>query len=143
MFDIGWQELVVIAVVALVVVGPKDMPVAIRAVSRWAAKARGLAREFQQGLDEVVREAELQDIQKNIEDVKTFDVKGEIAKTIDPTGEVAKTLDLSDVEKGLGDTTRALTYDPALDSVGPMPSESPSEPPSPPAATPDKSGENK
>ena len=112
MFDIGWQELVVIAVVALVVIGPKDMPVAIRAVSRWVGKARSLAREFQQGLDEVVREAELQDVKKTIEEVKTFDVQGEIAKTIDPTGEVAKTLDMGDIEKNIADTTRALTHDP-------------------------------
>ncbi len=125
MFDIGWQELIVIGVVALVVIGPKDMPVAIRAVSRWAGKARALAREFQQGLDEVVREAELQDIKKTIDEVQTFDVKGEIAKTVDPTGEVAKTLDMSDVEKTVG----ALTYDPAaVADAGPV-------------AAPDKPGE--
>ena len=129
MFDIGWQELIVIGVVALVVIGPKDMPVAIRAVSRWAGKARALAREFQQGLDEVVREAELQDIKKTIDEVQTFDVKGEIAKTVDPTGEVAKTLDMSDVEKTVGETARALTYDPAaVADAGP-------------AAAPDKPGE--
>ena len=143
MFDIGWQELVVIGVVALVVIGPKDMPVAIRAVSRWAGKARALAREFQQGLDEVVREAELQDIKKNIEGVKTFDIKSEIAKTVDPAGEMAKTLDLSDVEKSIGDTARALTYDPASDVAGLTPPESPLGTLPPPAATPDKPGETK
>ena len=117
MFDIGWQELLVIGVVALVVIGPKDMPTAIRAVSRWAAKARALAREFQQGIDEVVREAELQDVKKNIEEVQTLDLKNEIAKTVDPTGEVAKSLDLSGVEKNLDDTARALTYEPSASAA--------------------------
>ena len=112
MFDIGWQELLVIGVVALVVIGPKDMPLAIRAMSRWASKARALAREFQQGIDEVVRESELQDIKKNIEEVQSLDLKNEIAKTVDPTGDIAKNLDLGDVEKTLDTTARALTYDP-------------------------------
>ena len=136
MFDIGWQELLVIGVVALVVIGPKDMPIAIRAVSRWAAKARGLAREFQHGLDEVVREAELQDIKKNIEEAKTFDVTGEIAKAVDPTGEVAKTLDLGGVEKELSDSARALTYEPPVDEP-PVDEPPPAEPPKPekPAGT--------
>ncbi len=127
MFDIGWQELLVIGVVALVVIGPKDMPTAIRAVSRWAAKARALAREFQQGIDEVVREAELQDVKKNIEEVQTLDLKNEIAKTVDPTGEVAKSLDLSGVEKNLDDTARALTYEP---SAGAAAADAPQAPPS-------------
>jgi sec-independent protein translocase protein TatB len=117
MFDIGWQELLVIGVVALIVIGPKDMPAAIRAVTRWASKARALAREFQQGIDEVVREAELQDVKKKLEDVQTFDLQGEIAKTVDPTGEVAKNLDLSGVQKSLDDTARALTYEPPADEA--------------------------
>lgn len=133
MFDIGWQELVVIGVVALIVIGPKDMPTAIRAVSRWAAKARALAREFQQGIDEVVREAELQDVKKQIEEVRTLDLESAIAKTVDPTGEVAKTLDLSGVEKTLDDTARALTYDPSASqgSDGAPPTVAP--PPAPPS----------
>ncbi|MEK7245884.1 MAG: Sec-independent protein translocase protein TatB, partial [Pseudomonadota bacterium] len=126
---IGWQELLVIGVVALIVIGPKDMPTAIRAVSRWAAKARVLAREFQQGIDEVVREAELQDVKKNIEDVQTLDLRNEIAKTVDPTGEVAKSLDLGEVEKTLDDTARALTYEPPAGEApadAPAPVSSPS-----------------
>ena len=130
MFDIGWQELLVIGVVALVVIGPKDMPTAIRAVSRWAAKARALAREFQQGIDEVVRDAELQDVQKQIEEVRTLDIQSEVAKTVDPTGELAKTLDMSGVEQTLGDSARVLTQEPAqgLPSAEPPPA-LPSVPP--------------
>ena len=146
MFDIGWQELLVIGVVALIVIGPKDMPTAIRAVSRWAAKARALAREFQQGIDEVVREAELQDVKKQIEDVRTLDLESEIAKTVDPTGEVAKTLDLSGVEKSLDDSARALAYQPPAgeapagaplaEAPPPAPASSVAPPPAAPATMP-------
>jgi sec-independent protein translocase protein TatB len=119
MFDIGWQELLVIGVVALVVIGPKDMPTAIRAVSRWAAKARALAREFQQGIDEVVREADLQDVRKQIQSLESTDAKSEIAKVVDPTGELAKDLDLSGIEKSLDASARALTQDSSVGSTTP------------------------
>jgi sec-independent protein translocase protein TatB len=119
MFDIGWQELLVIGVVALVVIGPKDMPTAIRAVSRWAAKARALAREFQQGIDEVVREADLQDVRKQIQSLESTDAKSEIAKVVDPTGELAKDLDLSGIEKSLDASARALTQDSSAGSTTP------------------------
>ena len=136
MLDVSWQEILVIAAVAVVVIGPKDMPTAIRAVSRWAAKARALAREFQQGIDEVVREAELQDVQKQIEDVRSLDLEGEIAKTVDPTGEVAKTLDLSGVEKSLGDSARALAHEPAAGEA-PAGADSRDAPAGAPAPAPD------
>lgn len=117
MFDIGWQELLVIGVVALIVIGPKDMPTAIRAVSRWASKARALAREFQQGIDEVVREADLQEVKKQIEHIESIDAKNAIAKTIDPTGEIAKDLDFGGVEKSLADSARALTEESAASAA--------------------------
>jgi sec-independent protein translocase protein TatB len=136
MFDIGWQELLVIGVVALLVIGPKDMPAAIRAVSRWAAKARALAREFQQGIDEVVREADLQDVRKQIQSLESTDAKSEIAKVVDPTGELAKDLDLSGIEKSLDASARALTQD--TSTTSPAPAVSPSAAPSPSEPTPAK-----
>ena len=62
MFDIGWQELFILAVLAIIVVGPKDLPRAIQTVTHWIRKARSMARDLQDGLDDVVREAELDDI---------------------------------------------------------------------------------
>ena len=62
MFDIGWQELFLLAVLAIIVIGPKDLPGAIRTVTTWIRKARSMARDFQDGLDDVVREAELDSI---------------------------------------------------------------------------------
>lgn len=69
MFDIGWSELLVIGIVALVVIGPKDLPQAFRIVGQWVAKARGLAREFQSHVDELMREADVQDMKREFRDM--------------------------------------------------------------------------
>ena len=64
MFDVAPTELLLVAVVALVVIGPKDLPRAMRFVGRWVGKARGVARHFRSGLDEMVRQAELEEMEK-------------------------------------------------------------------------------
>ena len=64
MFDIAPTELLIVAVVALVVIGPKDLPRVMRTVGQWAAKARGMARHFRSGLDTMMREAELEEMEK-------------------------------------------------------------------------------
>ncbi len=98
MFDIGWQELFIVAVLAIIVVGPKDIPRAIRTMTGWMRKAKDMARDFQNGMDDIVREAELEDIRKEAEKAAGFNLEDEIKKTIDPTGEVTRELeDLSKV----------------------------------------------
>ena len=62
MFDIGWSELLVIGVVALIVVGPKDLPVMFRTLGRMTGKARGMAREFSRAMDDAARESGVKDI---------------------------------------------------------------------------------
>jgi sec-independent protein translocase protein TatB len=64
MFDIAPTELMLVAVIALVVIGPKDLPKAMRFVGNWMGKARGMARHFRAGLDTMVREAELEELEK-------------------------------------------------------------------------------
>jgi sec-independent protein translocase protein TatB len=64
MFDVAPTELLLVAVVALVVIGPKDLPRAMRIVGQWVGKARGMARHFRSGLDTMVRESELADMEK-------------------------------------------------------------------------------
>src|SRR5688572_33347415 len=64
MFDIGYSELLLIAVVALIVIGPKDLPNVMRAVGKWVGKARGMARHFRSGVDTMMREAELEEMEK-------------------------------------------------------------------------------
>ncbi|WP_372572455.1 Sec-independent protein translocase protein TatB [Ruegeria jejuensis] len=66
MFDLGWTELLVIGIVALIVVGPKDLPVLFRNVGRWVGKARGMAREFSTAMHEAADEAGVNDISKGL-----------------------------------------------------------------------------
>ena len=70
MFDIGWSELVVIAVVALIAIGPKELPGVLRMVGQWMGKARKMAGEFQGQFNEAMREAEMADVKKAFDDIK-------------------------------------------------------------------------
>lgn len=64
MFDVGAPELLVIAIVAIVVVGPKDLPRLLRTVGQWVGKARRATQHFRSGIDAMIREAELEEMQK-------------------------------------------------------------------------------
>lgn len=90
MFDIAWSELGIIAVVALVVIGPKDLPKVLRTVGQWTSKARSMAREFQSGIDDMVRESELDELRKAAKQVTDFSVESEVKKSIDPDGSLEK-----------------------------------------------------
>ena len=68
MFDVAPTELLLVVVVALVVIGPKDLPKAMRFVGKWMGKARGMARHFRSGLDTMMREAELEELEKQWRD---------------------------------------------------------------------------
>jgi sec-independent protein translocase protein TatB len=92
MFDFAWSEIVVIAVVALVVIGPKDLPKVLRTVGVWVGKARNIAREFQGSLDQMIREAELEDVRKEVEKATSMDLAHDIENTIDPGGEMKRGL---------------------------------------------------
>jgi sec-independent protein translocase protein TatB len=70
MFDIGWSELMVIGVVALIAIGPKELPGVLRMVGQWLGKARKLAGEFQGQFQEAMREAEMADLKKSFDEVK-------------------------------------------------------------------------
>jgi sec-independent protein translocase protein TatB len=64
MFDVAPSELLLVAVVALVIIGPKDLPRVLRFVGQWVGKAKGVARQFRSGFDEMVREAELREMEE-------------------------------------------------------------------------------
>ena len=102
MFDIGWPELMVIAVLTVLVVGPKELPRVIRSVSGIIRKVRMMTSEFQSGLDEMAREADLDDIKKTMMGAGGTDIKDEIEKAIDPDGDVKKSFKnlKSDLKKG-------------------------------------------
>ena len=100
MFDIGWSELVVIAVVALIAIGPKELPGVLRMVGQWMGKARKMAGEFQGQFQEAMREAEMADLKKTFDDVKdaatgftTDNVMTSLQK------DVGDTLKIDDIDK--------------------------------------------
>jgi sec-independent protein translocase protein TatB len=69
MFDIGWSEIVVIGVVALIVIGPKELPAVLRAIGQWTTKIRRMAGEFQSQFQEAMREAEMSDLKKQVDEL--------------------------------------------------------------------------
>lgn len=92
MFDIGWPELMIIALITILVVGPKEIPRVLRTVTQIMRKLRSMANEFQSGIDELAREAELDDLKKDIERTASKDLAGDLEKSIDPTGDVTKSM---------------------------------------------------
>ncbi len=98
MFDFAWSEIAVIAVVALIAIGPKDMPVAIRAVTGWLKKARRMAAEFQTHVDEMVREANLDEVRDHINELRNFDVKSMVEQTVDPDHSLRDTFSSNPLE---------------------------------------------
>ncbi|HEY3916841.1 MAG TPA: Sec-independent protein translocase protein TatB [Stellaceae bacterium] len=92
MFDFAWSELALIAVVALIVIGPKDLPRVMRVVGQWTRRARAVAREFQGSLDQMMREAELDEVKRHIDRAASFNVDHEIRSAIDPTGDLQRSL---------------------------------------------------
>lgn len=71
MFDIGWGELLVIGIIALIAIGPKELPTVMRTVGHWMGKVRRMASEFQGQFQEALREAELEELKKQADDIKS------------------------------------------------------------------------
>ena len=70
MFDLSWSHILILLVVALVVVGPKDMPRLLRIIGQWVGKARGMANEFRKSFDDMARQSELDELRKEIENLR-------------------------------------------------------------------------
>jgi sec-independent protein translocase protein TatB len=92
MFDFAWSEIALIGVVALIAIGPKDLPVAIKAVTGMIKKARRMAAEFQTHVDDMVREADLTEVRNQFRDVRNFDLKGFVERNVDSDGTIRSTL---------------------------------------------------
>ncbi|SDN83221.1 Sec-independent protein translocase protein TatB [Phyllobacterium sp. OV277] len=84
MFEVGWSEILVIVIVLIVVVGPKDLPKMLRAFGKATAKFRATAGEFRRQFDEALKEAELDDVRDIINDAKSLDPRNDIRKVFDP-----------------------------------------------------------
>jgi sec-independent protein translocase protein TatB len=92
LFDLGWSEILLIGTVALVFIGPKDLPKAMRVAGYWMRKARTLSREFQSSIDQMIREAELDEMRQDLKKAAEFDLNKEFHNTIDPTGSLRESL---------------------------------------------------
>src|SRR5246500_1513065 len=92
LLDLGWSELLLIGVVALVVIGPKDLPKALRVAGYWVRKARTMSREFQSSVEQMIREAELDEVRQELKKATEIDIDKEFRRTIDPTGSLAESL---------------------------------------------------
>src|SRR4249919_3444643 len=101
MFDIGWSELLLIGIVALIAIGPKELPGALRTLGQWMGKVRRMASEFQSQFNEAMREAELADLKKEVDEMAT---KAQSYAQFDPIEDIRK-----DIESAAGPP-------PALDS---------------------------
>jgi sec-independent protein translocase protein TatB len=96
MFEIGWTEMLVIAVVMFVVVGPKDLPKMLRTFGKTTAKLRSMAGDFQRQFNEAPKEAELDDVKKSVDSLKSLNPATEIKKQLNPFEKAA-----ADVRSGL------------------------------------------
>ena len=98
MFDIGWPELMLVAVLVIVVVGPKDLPRVMRTVAHYVGKAKSMTREFRGYVDDMVRESELDEIKSQIEAGADLDAGGLVENTIDPDRDIQDALAFDDSE---------------------------------------------
>lgn len=118
MFDIGWTEMALIAVVAVIVIGPKELPKVMRELGTWVARARGMSRVFMDQLEEMSRQSGIDEVRKEAEALRRINPAQQLEKTIDPDG-----------------TLKAQVSD--LRNIG-----APPEPSLPPPAPPKPSGED-
>lgn len=88
MFDIGWVEMMVVVVVMIIVIGPKDLPVVLHTMGRWIARVRAMARNFQDGIEELAEESGLDQMRDEVRSIRDFSIEDEIEKAIDPEGEM-------------------------------------------------------
>ncbi|HXW24017.1 MAG TPA: Sec-independent protein translocase protein TatB [Xanthobacteraceae bacterium] len=112
MFDIGWGKIVIIAVIALIVIGPKELPAVLRTVGQWMGKIRRMAAEFQGQFQEAMREAEMADLKKSVDAIA--EATRDIGKGFDPLDSVRK-----DVESSFAETPAASAPPPAAEAPAP------------------------
>src|SRR5919199_1927763 len=117
MLEIGWGKLVLIGIVALIVIGPKELPAVLRTLGQWTTKLRRMASEFQSQFQEAMREAEMADIKKSVDEISG---KAQSYTSFDPVGEVRR--DYESTQRQIENTTPTLPGEPpkvAADTLPP------------------------
>ncbi len=132
MFDVAWDELALIAVISVIVIGPKDLPKVMRQAGRWARKAREMAAEFQRGVDEMMRESELAELKQQVEKASdTTALRRQVEAAIDPDHKIAEGLAPPVLDAPSVHPAAAVPPPPAAD-----PQPAPAPQPATPAASP-------
>jgi sec-independent protein translocase protein TatB len=113
LLDWGWSEILLIGIVALVVIGPKDLPRAMKVAGFWIRKAREMSREFQSSVDQMIREAELDEVRQDFNKIGEFDLEHEFHKTVDADGSLAEGLKPPELEFSAPAAHEATAEEPA------------------------------
>lgn len=133
MFEVGWSELLVIAVVLIVVVGPKDLPPMLRAFGKMTSRARKVAGEFRAQFDEALREAELDDVKQTIADAQKLNPVHSLREAMNPLRQMGNDIK-ADLQRSSSSSTPAVeSSDPSMGlpemqplATGPVPAAPPS-----------------
>jgi sec-independent protein translocase protein TatB len=130
MFDISWTEFLLIGVVALIVIGPKELPTVMRTLGQYTRKIRGMAADFQNQFQEAMREAEMADLKKQVDDmasdIKNYDPLKDVRTDLESIGK--------DFEKSLDTSAERKPAEPALELPEPAPALPPPDAAAAPAA---------
>lgn len=122
---LDWNELLIIGAAALIFIGPKELPGTLRTIGKFVAKARTMAREFQTNVDDMVREAELDEVKKQVQKLEYGGLERMVQETVDPKGQLSKALEAPDLNAALSPPASA-----------PAPAPAPAAPSVPAAPTP-------
>jgi sec-independent protein translocase protein TatB len=131
MLDIGWSEIAVIVVVALIVIGPKDLPKVLKTVGIWVRKARMLTRDFQNSVDEMIREADLEDVRRQATELRNINIGREVEKTIDPSGSLRDAFDPNITARPRAEDDGEAESDRLAHGEPQAPAQLPAQPPAP------------
>ena len=116
MLDVGWTEILVIAIVLIIVVGPKDLPQMLRTFGRMMSKMRGMASDFRQQFDEALREADLEDVKKTIGEAQKLNPLNTIREAVNPLRQMGNEIK-ADLQKSAGSVTSSTTTSTPAESV--------------------------
>ena len=113
MFEIGWSELLLIGIVALIAIGPKELPTVLRTLGQWMSKPRRMASEFQSQFQEAMREAEMADLKKQVDEMTS---QAQSYASFDPVSEVKRELESTQqqIESAMVDKAGAASPSPPV-----------------------------
>lgn len=122
MFDLGWGEILVIAIVLILVVGPKDLPRVLRTFGRSMTKLRSMAGEFRSQFDEALKEAELDDVRKTVNDARKLNPARELRDALNPLKQAGDEI-RSDINRAMRDKPTVAQKDPSAPAPGSEPAD--------------------